>query len=585
MTRSYVTERDAGLPSEGPAKGAVLPGLGWLITVALAYTLSQFLFVTTHLGLGFDESVYTSQVSPHAPAAFFSAPRARGISFLVAPVAALTYSTTALRCYLMVLSGAGLLGALWVWRRLLSDRTLAVAGLVFVSLWITQFYGPQVMPNLWVALGALASVGFYLRSVVTAHAGRADPDRWRMGTGNGLTGHGSLLGVMLCLAAVVQVRPPDGFWLVLPLVVASLVVRDWRRPAVFWALAIGLIAGGAQWVVESYMRYGGILARLHTSGRVEGGLSWNLAFGDQLKALAGRTLCRPCTVPWRDKADSLWWLAVPVVVVLGLYVARRAGRQAVVLVPVFCGLSMAVPYLLLINYAAPRFLLPSYALLALPVGECLVWLSAGAGSPRLRRAGAVLVVLALAGQLVSQNIVLTRTVARNEQAHDDFARIANGLREFGVTPPCLVTGTNAIPIGYAAGCASGATSGNNANTTAASIMRTARHRPVAVLVPRGHSVPVYAGSWSPHGMATSRQLGTYTVYISPAEAEHPSGGTQSADEGATRVEEAGCASRASLCKLRARWRRRRAGRPAAGAAPPVATARRWQWRTCPVSSS
>jgi hypothetical protein len=207
-------------------------------------------------------------------------------------------------------------------------------------------------------LGSLACVGFYLRSVVTSYARRTQLGR--LDTDDGRRDRWAPVGAALCLAAVVQLRPPDGFWLVLPLVVAGLVVRDWRRPAAFSALAIGLAVGGAQWVVESYTRYGGILARLHTSGQVEGGLSWNLAFADQLRALGGRTLCRPCTVPWNGKADSLWWLAVPVFVALGLLAARRAGRQTVVLMSALCGMSMAVPYLLLINYAAPRFLLPSF---------------------------------------------------------------------------------------------------------------------------------------------------------------------------------------------------------------------------------
>jgi hypothetical protein len=505
-------------------------GAGWLVAVALAFTACQFLFVPPHLGLGFDESVYVSQVSGHAPASFFSAPRARGISYLVAPVAALTSSTAALRSYLAVLSGAGLLGALWVWRPFRSCRLLAFAGLLFAGLWITQFYGPQAMPNLWVALAALACVGFFLRS--TGASPGAFPGRPAVGTpalpcpatGRRPRDRRALAGTALCLAAVVQLRPPDGFWLVLPLAIAALAVRAWRRPAVLAALAAGLVAGGAQWTVESYLHYGGVLARLHASGRVEGGLGWNLAFGDQLRSLDGRTLCRPCTVPWQDKGVSLWWFAVPVLVVLGLYAARRAGRLTAVLLPALCGASMAVPYLLLVDYGAPRFLLPAYALLSLPSAECLVWLAAGAGKPRFRAAGTALVVLLLAGHLTVQNLVLTRTVARNERAHAAFAHVAGELHTLGVTPPCLVTGTNAIPIGFSAGCASGATAGNNASTTAAGIAAAARRGPVAVLVPRGRHAPSYAAGWAAHPLRGSRQLGLYTAYVAPAPAASPHAG-------------------------------------------------------------
>ena len=39
-----------------------------------------------------------------------------------------------------------------------------------------------------------------------------------------------------------------------------------------------------------------------------------------------------------------------------------------------CGFCVAAQYLFMINYAAPRFLLPAYALLAVPVADGLAWL-------------------------------------------------------------------------------------------------------------------------------------------------------------------------------------------------------------------
>ncbi|WP_405564045.1 hypothetical protein [Streptomyces sp. NBC_01180] len=445
-----------------------------------------------------------SQVSSHAPAAFFSAPRARGISYLVAPVAALTSSTVALRCYLAVLSGAGLLGALWVWRRCQPAPRLALAGVLFAGLWVTQFYGPQAMPNLWVALGSLSCAGFYLTAVVSRCAGRTD--------------RRALFGAALCLAAVVLLRPPDGFWLALPLVGAAFLVRAWRHWAVFAAIASGLAAGGAEWVAESYLRYGGVVSRLQTSGRVEGGISWHLAFADQLRALGGRTLCRPCNVPWSNKVDSLWWLALPVLAAGGVAVARKGRRLPSVLLPALCGVSMAVPYLLLVNYAAPRFLLPTYALLALPVADCLWWLAAGAGRPKLRPVATGLVTLVLAAHLAVQYAVLTNTVTRNVTAHADYGRIAADLRGLGVRRPCLVTGTNAIPIAYYAGCASGSTSGNNSNITVRGITDTAEHRPTAVLVPAGQRPPAYARTWTGHRLPDVQQGGPYTAYVAPRHA-------------------------------------------------------------------
>lgn len=132
--------------------------------VAAGYAVVQLFLVVPGTGLGWDETVYVSQVSHASPAAFFSAPRARGITYLVAPVAAVTSSVPVLRVYLAVLAAAGLLLSLWVWRRLFPTPVLALAGGLFAGLWITVFYGPQAMPNLWVAFGALFTVGCFLRA-------------------------------------------------------------------------------------------------------------------------------------------------------------------------------------------------------------------------------------------------------------------------------------------------------------------------------------------------------------------------------------------------------------------------------------
>jgi len=95
------------------------PGSGWwLVAVGAAFTAAELLFVSPRMGLSWDESVYVSQVSGHAPAAWFDPARARGVPLLVAPAAALTSSVVALRVYLSLACGLGLTLALWTWRRL-----------------------------------------------------------------------------------------------------------------------------------------------------------------------------------------------------------------------------------------------------------------------------------------------------------------------------------------------------------------------------------------------------------------------------------------------------------------------------------
>ncbi|MGW9061686.1 hypothetical protein [Streptomyces sp. NPDC055733] len=160
-------------------------------------------------------------------------------------------------------------------------------------------------------------------------------------------------------------------------------------------------------------------------------------------------------------------------------------------------MTSALPYLFMIGYAAPRFLQPAYALLAVPVADAL-WRLVRNGRGRWRPVLAPLVALALAGHLAAQTAVLVGTVNRNVDSRRDWTRVADELHRLGVRPPCLVTGHESIPIGYYTGCSSGETSGNNGNTTAAEIVDTASRIPVAAITGPGGTTPGYARDWTPH---------------------------------------------------------------------------------------
>ncbi|MFJ9200650.1 hypothetical protein [Streptomyces flaveolus] len=458
-----------------------------LAAVAAAFTLAQLLLVRPGLGLGWDETVYVSQVTAHHPAAFFSAPRARGVSLLVAPVASWSSSSELLRVYLAVLSGAGLYLGLRAWRGLFPVSVLATAGGFFATLWVTLFYGPQAMPNYWVAIGALICVGCFLR----ARSERPAP--------------GAPWGVVAGAALMAWMRPTDAVWVILPLLVLALVRRHGR---LLLALVGGLAAGGVEWVIEAYAWYGGLGERLEEASRIQGGLGLQIAVDDQLRSLGGRALCRPCTGSMPPPVITLWWFLLPVVALAGLAVAVRARRTVRTLVPLACAATAAVPYLFLIGYAAPRFLQPAYALLAVPVADALRHL---ARTPRGRRrpVGAPLVALALAGHLAVQLVVLVHTVDRTAESREDWARTAGALHRLGVRPPCLLTGHEAIPIGYYTGCSSGATGGNNENTTVAEILDTARRIPVAAITAPGGTPPAYARSWTPY------RIGDLNIRVAP----------------------------------------------------------------------
>jgi hypothetical protein len=286
-------------------------------------------------------------------------------------------------------------------------------------------------------------------------------------------------------------RPTDAVWVALPLLAAAVVGR---RPRTALALVAGLVAGGAQWVIEAYVSYGGLAERLHEGSRIQGGLGPQFAVDDQLRSLVGRTLCRPCTGPLPDPAVMAWWAVLPLLAAVGLAVAVRAGRTRGSLVPLACAATAAVPYLFLIGYAAPRFLLPAYALLAIPVADALFHLST-TPSGRWRPVVAVLLGVGLTGHLAVQYAVLERVVHRTTSAHRDWARTATELNRLGVRPPCLLTGHLSIPVAYSAGCTSAAAFGPNTNSTESGIVGASRRMPVAVLTRPGGSPPAYARDW------------------------------------------------------------------------------------------
>ncbi|GIH67131.1 hypothetical protein [Microbispora siamensis] len=463
----------------------------WLALVSAGYAAAQLALAAPHLGLGWDETVYLSQVDPRNPAAYFSAPRSRGISFLTAPVLAVTGSTPVLRTVLALLSAAALYAAYRVWRPLLGPRRTALAALLFAGLWVTVLYGPQAMPNLWVALSAVAAVGWFLRGHRPG-ASRA-----------------AFLGLGGAVAAATLFRFSDGVWLAAPLLAACAAVPAWRRPAPALAVVAGLALGGAQWIAEAYVRWGGIGARLHASSATEGGMGLHWAGGDAWRSLNGPVLCRPCTVPLTHPEFTVWWLALPVLALTACAVALRAGRPAETVLPVGCAAALSVPYLVLIDYSAPRFFLPVYALLALPVAT-LAARAVGTVRPapaRVAVAGGLAALLVL--HLTVQYEVLQERHADVRATTDRYRAVADGLRRLGLHPPCLVTGSHSQPIGYYIGCASADVSGNNRNTTEAALLRRAAAEPTAALARTRSGPPGYARGWAAH-----RLRGTgYTAYL------------------------------------------------------------------------
>lgn len=410
-----------------------------LLGVALGYAAAQLLFLRLGRYLAYDEAVYLSQVAPGVAPQPFTAPRARGLPWLLLPVAG--QPLLVIRVYLVAVHSALLLVAFRAWLPVLRARAVAAAAL-FASLWLTQFLGGEIFPNLLAALGGVAAAG-YLAQHLTA----GDPAGDRPGRRTGVP---AACAVAVCLVAVV--RPTEATFLTLGLALAA-VTRDLRATLVRWtALGLGLALGWLPWVVEAFQRFGGPVHRLGlASSNVHGGFTagnvlQHLALTDG--PLSGDPRA-PVVIPWTGVA---WWLVVVGLVLLAL--VRRGSRAGTVAALVT--VCLAAQYLLFTTVVEARFLVPAYAL------SCVVVAARLPARPSRRRRGLVtawaVVAALLAGFVVQQHRALVRVDRRqyavrheSEVLADEVLRRSGGrscwfASEFGF--PVIAVGSRCTGTSY-----------------------------------------------------------------------------------------------------------------------------------------
>jgi hypothetical protein len=151
-----------------------------------------------------------------------------------------------------------------------------------------------------------------------------------------------------------------------------------------------------------------------------------MALGLEARALAGPTLCRPCTQPVAWSATA-WWFAVPPLVALGIAVAVSRRQATLAVMPTCAGPALFAEYTVTISYAAPRFLLPAYALASIPAAQALLWGAGFVARWWWRMLWLTAVAAMLAVQLVSQVAMLDRYVVP-EQRHPAAVRLGGAGR-------------------------------------------------------------------------------------------------------------------------------------------------------------
>lgn len=471
-----------------------------LALVAAGYVVVQLILVDPRMPLSFDEAVYASQFSARVPRMAYAAHRSVGEALLAAPVVSVTSSVIATRCYFAVLSGGLLFLAFLPWLRVRAGAVVPLAAALFAMNWVALFYGAAVLPNVPVALAAVSATGLFLRAVAAPASRRPVA---------------ALFAVVLALTLL---RPSDAVWIGAPLVAAALLVPSWRRAAVPLAVVAGLAVGWAEWSIEAYARFGDPVLRLAHVNEVSGGDGPYFLLGRQLQATGGRVACAPYEAvcgPYRPAA-IVFWCGGLLLAALGLYAARRSPWRGAVLLATVQAAAIGVPYLVLIDWAVPRYLLPAYALLSLPAAEGLSRLARGPGPAPLLVGGAAV-------GLLTHAVLQADTLGRMNDGtfgtrHHEVA-IVHGLAERKVTRPCVVLGSYAPEVAYLGGCrAYDMPDGIGPRSSAGDVRPDNIRRALAsgarvVLLVTGDAKPPVEGTWDVFRVRGDRRR----VFVSPGQ--------------------------------------------------------------------
>ncbi len=267
----------------------------WLILVSAAFLAAELTPALLRMPLGADEITYIARTSAHASGVSLPPVHGQGAGLLAAPVTLFTNSLTAIRVWMSVLSAIGLFLSVLCWRGLRPMWVLALGALIFAGLAISQNSGVQVYPDWWGGLAVLALTGLFLQTV------RGTLSNWVV-----------LPAIAFVSLVIVLMRPQNIVFLMAPVILATLVVRRWRKLRVLLAMAVGIALGCLEWVAGAYIWYGGLFQRVQLAGQEPPAFRLYFSMGTQVKVLNGPWYCIPpgCR-GWAAPAESPWWAGVP----------------------------------------------------------------------------------------------------------------------------------------------------------------------------------------------------------------------------------------------------------------------------------
>lgn len=426
----------------------------------IAVCLAVVQLVTFDLGryLAYDEAIYLSEVYPAGTPIEFTAPRARGLPWLVAPVALFSPPIWLIRLYLLTLSSGLFFAAFRVWLPVIGTARTAVAAVWFGAGWMSLHYGSELFPNQYVALGAIFAAGSFARHLTTS----THRPGWRSRP---------LWATAAAVTVVAVIRPTEATMITCGLGASALLATgQLRRLLVMWsALAAGLLAGWLPWVIEAFARYGGLRARLAAASENVGGGIHPENLRSHL-ALVDGPLTGGVDSPVPVVGVLLW-----VVLVAGAVAAfgrSRFGSDHRAAVAAAVGLAAAAQYLFT-DVVQARFLLPAYGLLIVAAVAAVP----AVRSPAARRGYAVAGALALLLWLPHELTVADRLESEQAARRQNSLHLAAALRAQAGPGPCYFASQFGFPeIAFSSDCRG-------------SILRPARSQLSIEEPPEG--VPVY----------------------------------------------------------------------------------------------
>jgi hypothetical protein len=427
----------AGPPARGrPGRESPV----WLVLVAAAFLAAELTPALLRLPLGADEITYIARTSVRVSGVMLPPVHGQGAGLLAAPVTLLTGSLTAIRVWMSLLSAVGLFLALLSWRGLRPTWVLALAGLILASLAITQESGVQIYPDWWAALGVLALSGLFLQAV------------------SGQRGRRVVLPLIaLASLIIVLMRPQNIVFIMAPAILAAILVPAWRNRRVLVAMAVGTVLGCLEWIIGAYVWYGGLTIRLHEAAQEPPAFGLYFALGTQAKVLNGPWYCEPPPYGrgcgWAMPGETAWWVVFLGVAALGFWVSWRTAARASAVLAAATALWVIALYSFLVPFGAPRYILPSLALMSILAADAVAWLVTQA---RWRKTAVAFACVFLLSGIVSQRIALQHEVAE-ETAGRPFQAEAAKLRSLGVRPPCAIWSPS---VAYYVGCTSPWTGGS-----------------------------------------------------------------------------------------------------------------------------